>query len=30
MLAGFFGGKFNEKAYFTAKAGAEKRAEVKF
>ena len=30
MLAGFFGSRFQEKAFFTAKAGAETAPQVKF
>jgi len=30
IVAGFFGSKFNDKAYFKATAGAEKPPEVKF
>ena len=30
FIAGFFGNKFQTKAYFTAEAGAEKAPEVKF
>ncbi len=30
MIAGFFGSRFQHKAYFTAQAGAEKAPQVKF
>ena len=30
LIAGFFGARFNEKAYFKAQAGAEKAPAVKF
>ncbi len=30
VIAGFFGGRFNEKAYFKAQAGAETAPKVKF
>ena len=30
LIAGFFGSRFNEKAYFKAQAGAEKAPAVKF
>jgi LemA protein len=30
LIAGFFGGRFNEKAYFKAQAGAETAPKVKF
>jgi len=30
LIAGFFGGKFNSKAYFQAQSGADKAPEVKF
>ena len=30
VIAGFFGSRFNEKAYFKAQAGAETAPKVKF
>ena len=30
MIAGFFGSRFQQKAYFTAQAGADKAPQVKF
>lgn len=30
LIAGFFGSRFQEKAYFTAQAGAERAPQVKF
>jgi LemA protein len=30
LVAGFFGARFQEKAYFKAQTGAEKAPEVKF
>ena len=30
IIAGFFGSRFNEKAYFKAAEGAEKAPQVRF